>query len=121
MYKHIYALFALALYVGVSFRLPPLLQGAQDAPAAECPTVIVVCPDDMSGDTLTYSVRVEGGDSKRVISYKWAVSWGKIKSGQGTTKVTVERPDRTEGFTVKVKVGGLPDGCGNEAACTTTH
>jgi hypothetical protein len=75
----------------------------------------------MSGDTLIYSVRVKGADPKSAMSYKWSVSVGEIKSGQGTASITVDRPNNTEGFTATAEVAGLPDGCGNKASCTTTH
>ena len=87
----------------------------------ECPTIIVSCPDDVSPKTLTYTAHISGLERDQKVSYKWSVSRGKIKSGQGTSSITVGRPEEMYGLTATVEVGGLPNGCGNAASCTTVY
>jgi hypothetical protein len=85
----------------------------------ECPTIIVSCRDDVSPKVLTYTAHISGLESGQKVSYKWSVSRGKIKSGQGTSSITIERPEEMYGLTATVEVEGLPKGCGNAASCTT--
>src|SRR5258705_5842645 len=85
----------------------------------ECPTVTVSCPDDISRTTLVYRAHLTDLQVGQKVTYMWSVSRGKIKSGQGTSSITIDRPDDMNGFTATVEVQGLPDGCVNAASCTT--
>ncbi len=85
----------------------------------ECPTISVSCPDDMSPKIVTYSAHISGLEPSQKITYKWSISRGKIKSGQGTSSIAVERPDDMNGLTATVEIGGLPAACSNAASCTT--
>jgi hypothetical protein len=68
------------------------------APTVECPTITVSCPDDMSPKILTYSAHISALEPGKKLTYKWSISRGKIKSGQGTSSITVERPDDMNGL-----------------------
>jgi hypothetical protein len=73
----------------------------------------------MSSDTWTYTAHVEGVDSTSRLSYKWTVSQGKINRGQGTSTITIDRPDLQKGIIVVVEVSGFPEGCRNTASVST--
>jgi hypothetical protein len=119
MCRHILTSFVPVLCIGVIAGFVSGIYGAQKTPASRCPAVRVDCPEDISSDTWTYTVRVEGVDPRSELTYKWSVSTGEIKSGQGTTTITIDKPDLWKGITVTVEVGGLPEGCEKGAACTT--
>ena len=85
----------------------------------DCPTIIVSCPEDMSPKIVTYSVHISALEPSQKVTYKWSILRGKIKSGQGTSSINVERPDDMSGLTATVEVGGLPAACSNAASCTT--
>jgi len=87
----------------------------------ECPTITVSCPDDLSQKLLTYTAHISALEPDQKVSYKWTVSRGKIKSGQGTSSITVERPEEMHGFTATVEVEGFPKECGHAASCTTVN
>jgi hypothetical protein len=112
------SLISLAIYMRVDSSLA---SDSSQASGRQCPVVIVQCPDDISKDTWTYTVHVRGAEPGQKLTYKWAVSCGEIESGQGTRSITVRRPEKTEGFSASVEVGGLPEGCDGKASCYTTH
>ena len=109
----------LALLLGLgghSFFAPPVVP--QDS-RSDCPRVEVECPEDDREDTLTFRVRLRGGQAPPKLTYKWRVSGGEIKEGQGTPCVVITNVDLSkETLHVIVDVGGLPDGCGGNAACS---
>ncbi len=85
-----------------------------------CPVVVVTCPDSSIGSSLTFAAKVSGGDPSAKLTFNWTVSAGKIIAGQGTTSITVDKTGfEGQPFTATVKVGGLPDNCGNKASCAT--
>lgn len=89
----------------------------------ECPTVSVYCPNfySVKDEPLVFKVTVSGADKDRKLAYEWAVSRGEIKTGQGTTSITVEVERNGTGVGATVRVKGLPDGCGGEAGNYITH
>lgn len=91
---------------------------------SNCPVVTVSCPDDVTDkETLIFKVQIsEAKNAGRNLTYKWSVSGGEIKDGDGTPSITVVNfldAMKKEALRVSVEVGGLPEGCGNEASCTT--
>lgn len=63
------------------------------------------------GEPLAFEATLIGKVTGLDVSYKWAASNGEIISGEGTTKVSVEWPDRCLNVTVTVYVSGLPATC----------
>ena len=78
--------------------------------SAQCPTITVIGPNAPAtpGDTTTF--RVETAPTG--LRYKWSVTNGTIREGQGTPVITVEI-DKTMGVNAiaTVEVLGLPPGC----------
>src|SRR3954463_6642357 len=118
MYKCFLAPLVLAMCTGVGIGRPVDIREAQNAAASECPKVNIDCGYSPK-DTWSYTVIIDGYDAKKELTYKWSVSQGKIKSGQGTSTITIDRPDIMKGITVTVFIGGLPEGCSNACSCTT--
>jgi N-acetylated-alpha-linked acidic dipeptidase len=89
--------------------------GAQD-----CPTISVTCPDDsISGGPLRFSALVKGGRSIGSLSYHWTVSGGRIRSGQGTHTIEVDRSNTSHSaLTGVVDIGGFDSKCAHEASCS---
>ena len=89
--------------------------------ATGCPNIYIVeCPGlDRKDDTYTIMVKVEGVNPDQKLTYHWTVYGGELKSGQGTSSITVKVGDlRKETFTARVKVCGVPEGCSNTASCS---
>ncbi len=97
-------------------------------------------PEYQSGDVVTcYPVRVEAdlyalrrdmplkfsavfrlGNSDEPVTFQWAVSSGKIISGQGTNSITVDVNDvNIRSVTATVEVKGLPAECNEKGSDTT--
>ncbi len=84
-----------------------------------CPTFSVTCPDIDAGSTLRFVAKMDAASSAKV-TFKWTVSAGRIISGQGTSSITVDATGfEGKTITATVEVGGIPDGCGNKASCST--
>ncbi len=81
--------------------------------AQECPTISVDCPYPYPSDNTSITCKAQVSGSGKP-SFKWMVSAGKITTGQGTSSITVV--GAFGGLTATVAVGGLPDGCPNEAS-----
>jgi hypothetical protein len=80
----------------------------------ECPAIKLVCDaSGPSGETWFCTIHVEGAGAKVEPTYRWWVSQGRIKSGQGTASISLGRPDlsREDGFRAGVELGGMPEGC----------
>ncbi len=113
-------LVSLAIIVATAFtyRTP------KEDDGTECPHISVSCPSDLAeGSLINFSVAVQGGKPCEPVSYRWTVSKGKIKKGQGTSEIQVEAegPDR-RALTATVDVGGFHPMCANAASCSTsTH
>lgn len=85
-----------------------------------CPHVEVSCPRtlDVNGRAV-FSARVAEAEDSRGVSYYWTVNWGKIISGQGTSKIEVEHKERWgEKLTATVTVGGYDPSCNAQASCS---
>jgi hypothetical protein len=94
------------------------LCSACDKPPPPCPTLSVSCPNGTGvKQPITFVASVTGGDPQMKPTYTWTVSVGKIISGQGTSKITVD----TSGLstTATVSLGGADPSCtGTTASCT---
>jgi hypothetical protein len=88
-----------------------------------CPKVKVSCPAEIiDGETLTFTVAVEGGPKDVTLTYNWTVSAGAISSGQGTSVITLEETKELGGqwVTATVDVRGFDPSCQIFDSCTTT-
>jgi hypothetical protein len=86
-----------------------------------CPVVAVACPSRAdSKQSLVYEATVSGGYTELKTTYTWSVTAGKIISGQGTTKITVDASNLAgQSITATVTVGGYDPRCtGNTASCS---
>ena len=89
---------------------------------AQCPRVKVSSPDDVdSGQPITFTVSVTGGDQDVTPTFNWTVSDGTISSGQGTSTITVDTTGIDGGdSTATVKIGGYSRRCNTAASSTTS-
>lgn len=94
---------------------------AQDKPIEDaCPTIKMIEPESAvkPGDTLIFSVKIDGLNKEFIRSYNWSVNRGEISGGQGTAEITVDTrtlSGETVIATVSVDFSRF-DGCGNEAS-----
>ena len=88
-----------------------------------CPTVSVSCSNRNDNQTITFEATVAGGDPEMKPIYNWSVTAGKIISGQGTSKLTVDISDLgTRSITATVSLGGADPACTiSQASCTNSH
>lgn len=90
---------------------------------SSCPVISVRCSDekDCCGSTRSFAVDITGGYIDRTPTFKWTVSKGKIKSGQGTDSIAVDAVCTAEKpLIVTVEVGNvIPEGCPSTASFTT--
>ena len=122
MRKSHIVIFVASFTVGLCCTYFVFVSRAQSA-RRECPIVYVDCPDMACGTDdrpCTFTATVKGIESDRELTYCWTVSKGKIKSGQGTPSLTVDVGGKVAyGVTAVVEVGGLGEGCTDNASCTT--
>ena len=85
----------------------------------DCPTITVACPDD--GPTIQFSAKVSPENPELKLTYQWTLSRGEIKSGQGTSKITVDAERNGKSMGASVEVLGLPGNCANKASCYVSH
>jgi hypothetical protein len=100
-----------------------------------CPTVSVSCPDQAtqgerassapdasSAADITFTANISGGDPDVPPTFNWTISAGTIKSGQGTSSITVDISGLESGtsVTATVDVGGYDRSCSTSASCSTT-
>ena len=104
----------------VSGSSAPAVQPQDSRPG--CPRITVECPDDFRKDTLTFKAKLSGENvPERGLTYKWVVTGGEIKEGQGTDCVIITGFDLNKGsLSVSVSVGGIPAGCPHENTCTVS-
>jgi hypothetical protein len=113
---------ALIAYVGsVSHHSSNILQA--HTVATECPTLDIECSPTAGKDNLLlFKVIVSGVKERQQLKYIWSVSRGKIKSGQGSSEITVEgAAGEGTSLSVSVEVEGFPEGCAKKAWCTISH
>lgn len=94
-----------------------------DPPPPLCPSVSVSCPNDLASKSITFEAIVKDGDPEMKPSYTWSISAGKIVSGQGTSKVTVDISERGgRSVTATMLLGGAHPACNiSQASCTISH
>src|SRR5438045_509794 len=96
-----------------------LLCAATTAAPFDCPTISVSCPDNKGPIEFSATMSPENPNLK--LTFQWAVSRGEIKSGQGTSKITVDAERNGKSIGAWVEVSGLPSNCGNKASCFVSH
>jgi PKD domain-containing protein len=84
-----------------------------------CATISVSCPSTAeSKGSVTFEATVSGGP-EITPTFEWSLSAGKIISGQGTPKITVDVSSLGhKSVTATVTVGGEDPNCNNVASCT---
>jgi hypothetical protein len=94
-----------------------------DRPPPLCPTVSVSCSNRIDNQPITFEATVAGGDPDMKPLYNWSVTAGKIISGQGTSKLTVDISDLgSRSITATVSLGGAHPSCTtSQASCTNSH
>jgi hypothetical protein len=107
-------------YTPLLLLLFVLSVGAQPAYSQSCPQFSVACPNSIDTSPVTFAVRFAVDNPPGGLTFKWTVSVGKIIGGQDTSSITVDTTGIEEkSITATVEVGGLPEGCGNIASCST--
>jgi len=93
-----------------------------ESPPPLCPTVSVSCSNRVDSQT-TFEATVAGGDPEMKPIYNWSVTAGKIISGQGTSKLTVDISDLgSRSITATVSLGRADPACTiSQASCTNSH
>jgi hypothetical protein len=108
-------------------QCPPFVGGCQvivsglTAPA--CPSVVIECPtaSQEEGAPLILTVHVKNAAINSSLEYRWVVSSGSIKSGQGTPTIVLDTSGlggRT--ITALVEVQGFAPTCERTASCSFT-
>jgi len=94
-----------------------------ESPRPLCPTVSVSCSNRIDNQPITFEATVAGGDPEMKPIYNWSVTAGKIISGQGTSKLTVDISDLgSKSITATVSLGGADPSCTiSQASCTNSH
>ena len=84
-----------------------------------CANISVSCPSTAeSKGSVTFEATVTGWIPETP-TFEWSISAGKIISGQGTAKVTVDVLSLShKSVTATVTVGGMDPNCNNVASCT---
>jgi hypothetical protein len=92
-----------------------------EAPVPRCPNVTVSCPIEVDPKLpISFQANVSGGGSELKPTYTWSVTPGRIVSGQGTPKITVDISNLgRRSITATVSLGGIDPACsGTTASCT---
>ena len=100
------------------FGLSTVLVLSVRVSAQDCPAISASCPDAVDqGQPITFTVTVGALPDT---GYKWTVSVGIIKSGQGTPTITVDSVGLGgQNVTATVEVSGLNPACQRTSSCTT--
>ncbi len=96
--------------------------GAAVNASAQCPSLQMTGPsvDVLAGDYIMFVMNVSGGDAKVLPKYNWAVSAGKIVSGQGTPVIKVDSTGLdSQDVTATAEVIGYPPECRTTASTTS--
>lgn len=117
-YRRVWLL-ALSLLLGVQW-VPAKSRKPINRPL--CPTVSISCTDPSpTSNYLVSKVNIVGIRRSKFatahtfakITYMWSISAGKIISGQGTSRIIIDKRGlRGQWVTVTVEVDGLPSECG---------
>jgi hypothetical protein len=85
-----------------------------------CPNLSVSCPSTLdSNGSATFEATVAGGDPTTTLTYKWSLTAGRIISGQGTPKLTVDASGLSrESITATMSLSGMNPACLAVASCT---
>ena len=91
-----------------------------DPPPPPCPTVSVSCPSSIEKQPITFEAIVAGGEPGVKLTYNWTVTAGKIISGQGTYRLTVDTSNLDgRSATATVSLEGAHPACTiSPASCT---
>jgi hypothetical protein len=91
-------------------------------PPPKCPQVSVDCPSEVeSGNLITFTVTVSGGEPLIDPYYRWNTDAGRIVDGKLQKKMTLDLMRFPfEKVTATITVGGYDPACsGTEVSCTT--
>jgi hypothetical protein len=112
-----YALLSFAL---ISYTATRISTASTSQEKSECPKILIECPADLvaQGEPFTVSVKVEGANRQKELTYHWSVANGKIISGQGTASITARTIIRPKATKITVKVCGLKDKCPDTTWCS---
>jgi hypothetical protein len=95
---------------------------AAQTPKADCPTISVIGPPDITApnDTIVFTVK-SSENLQPNVRFEWTVSDGTILDGQGTRSIKARTPGYGEStnLTATVTVQGLPKGCLSTASETS--
>ena len=91
-------------------------QVVTDPPGTTCPNIQLKAPDSVAqGTQARVSTILAGGD--RSVTYRWAVSSGKIISGQGTPSILVDTAGLAgASVTATLELGGVSKQCATTTA-----
>jgi hypothetical protein len=91
---------------------------AAQAPKADCPTISVIGPLDITApnDTMVFTVK-SSEKLQPSVRFEWTVSDGTILEGQGTKSIKVRTPSYNQAtdLATTVRLKGLRQGCLSEA------
>jgi hypothetical protein len=92
-----------------------------ERPPPPCPSVSVSFPSDINlARPITVEAIVSGGDLEMKPTYTWSISAGKIISGQGTAKLTVDGANLAgQSLTATVSLDGAHPACTGTTASAT--
>jgi hypothetical protein len=83
-------------------------------PKADCPTISVMGPPDITApnDTMVFTMK-SSENLQPDVRFEWTVSDGTILEGQGTKSMKVKTPSYNQitDLTATVRLQGLPQGC----------
>lgn len=88
-----------------------------------CPKIRVIGQPEVGVlRDVSFNVEIEGGDPNVTPTFNWALSGGKIISGQGTQHIEARTSELSPGgkLTASVEVGGYDISCETSASFTTT-
>jgi hypothetical protein len=108
------------------FSLVTALTGAAQTSVLEsaerervCPQVSVSCPSVFkTGEAITFTADVVGGDRNVVPRYTWTIAAGRIIEGQGTSSIKIGTVGLTQTYTATVSVSGFDPSCPATASCS---
>lgn len=91
---------------------------AQSTYSQECPIVSVTCADISTESTAIFTANVVD-NPRNEPKFKWHVTGGRIKHGQGTDSIEVEVDKAGHLVTAAIEVTSFPIQCNNKASCST--